>query len=71
MPEEKDESLQTALFIPCGSGDAALTVGINESRFVMRAVPLWGESQVSNDFPKIVDKAPDDRGWNHDKPVVG
>ena len=36
----------------------------------MRAGPLWGESQVSNDFPKIVDKAPDDRGWNHDKPVV-
>ena len=31
-------------------------------------VGLWGESQVSNDFPKIVDKAPDDWGWNHDKP---
>ena len=26
-------------------------------------VGLWGESQVSNDFPKIVDKIPDDRGW--------
>ena len=24
-------------------------------------VGLWGESQVSNDFPKIVDKIPDDR----------
>ena len=23
---------------------------------------LWGESQVSNDFPKIVDKIPDDLG---------
>ena len=39
---EKDESLQTALFIPCGSGDAALTVGINESRFVMRAWAFVG-----------------------------
>ena len=29
---------------------------------------LWGESQVSNDFPKIVDKIPDDRGWNRGKP---
>ena len=25
-------------------------------------VGLRGESQVSNDFPKIVDKIPDDRG---------
>ena len=39
---EKDESLQTALFIPCGSGDAAQTVGINESRFVMRAWDFVG-----------------------------
>ena len=31
-------------------------------------VGLWGESQVSNDFPKIVDKIPDDRGWNRGKP---
>ena len=31
---------------------------------------LWGESQVSNDFPKIVDKIPDDRGWNRGKPGV-
>ena len=23
---------------------------------------MWGESQVSNDFPKIVDKIPDDLG---------
>ena len=30
-------------------------------------VGLWGESQVSNDFPKIVDKIPDDRGWNRGK----
>jgi hypothetical protein len=43
------------LIIKCTEGD------FNVSRFVMRAVPLWGESQVSNDFPKIVDKAPDDR----------
>ena len=27
-----------------------------------RGVGLWGESQVSNDFPKIVDKIPDERG---------
>ena len=33
-------------------------------------VGLWGESQVSNDFPKIVDKIPDDRGWNRGKPGV-
>ena len=31
---------------------------------------LCGESQVSNDFPKIVDKIPDDRGWNRGKPGV-
>ena len=31
---------------------------------------LWGESQVSNEFPKIVDKIPDDRGWNRGKPGV-
>ena len=31
-------------------------------------VGLWGESQVSNDFLKIVDKIPDDRGWNRGKP---
>ena len=29
---------------------------------------LRGESQVSNDFPKIVDKIPDDRGWNRGIP---
>ena len=29
---------------------------------------MRGESQVSNDFPKIVDKIPDDRGWNRGKP---
>ena len=39
---EKDESLQTALFIPCGSGDAAQMVEINESRFVMRAWAFVG-----------------------------
>ena len=33
-------------------------------------VGLRGESQVSNDFPKIVDKIPDDRGWNRGKPGV-
>ena len=33
-------------------------------------VGLWGESQLSNDFPKIVDKIPDDRGWNRGKPGV-
>ena len=31
-------------------------------------VGLRGESQVSNDFPKIVDKIPDDRGRNRGKP---
>ena len=31
---------------------------------------MWGESQVSNDFPKIVDKIPDDREWNRGKPGV-
>ena len=31
-------------------------------------VGLWGESQVSDDFLKIDDKTPDDRGRNHDKP---
>ena len=33
-------------------------------------VGLRGESQVSNDFPKIVDKIPDDRRWNRGKPGV-
>ena len=50
------------LIIKCTEGE------INVSRFVMRECAFVGKSQVSNDFPKIVDKAPDDRGWNHDKP---
>ena len=29
---------------------------------------LWGESQVSNDFLKIVDKIPDERRLNRGKP---
>ena len=37
---------------------------------VGEGVGLWGESQISNDFPKIVDKIPDDRGWNRGKPGV-
>ena len=45
-----------------------MTVGINESRFATRAWALWGESQVSNDFPKIVDKIPDERRLNRGKP---
>ena len=44
--------------------------GFNVRRFATRAWALWGESQVSNDFPKIVDKIPDDRGWNRGKPGV-
>ena len=40
----------------------------NEIRFATRAWALRGESQVSNDFSKIVDKIPDDRGWNRGKP---
>ena len=36
--------------------------GFNVRRFATRAWALRGESQVSNDFPKIVDKIPDDRG---------
>ena len=36
--------------------------GFNEIRFATRAWALRGESQVSNDFPKIVDKIPDDLG---------
>ena len=31
---------------------------------------LWGESQVSNEFPKIVDKIPDERRLNRGKPGV-
>ena len=45
--------------------------GFNVRRFATRAWALWGESQVSNDFPKIVDKIPDDRGRNRGKPGVG
>ena len=33
-------------------------------------VGLRGESQVSTEFPKIVDKIPADRGWNRGKPGV-
>ena len=29
---------------------------------------MWGERQVSDDFLKIDDKTPDDRGRNHYKP---
>ena len=29
---------------------------------------MWGESQVSNDFPKIVDMIPDERRLNRGKP---
>ena len=45
--------------------------GFNVRRFATRAWALRGESQVSNDFPKIVDKIPDDWGWNRGKPGVG
>ena len=45
--------------------------GFNVRRFATRAWALWGESQVSNDFPKIVDKIPDDRGRNRGKPGAG
>ena len=41
---------------------------INGIRFATRALALWGESQVSNDFPKIGDKIPDDRSRNRGKP---
>ena len=44
--------------------------GFNVRRFATRAWACGGESQVSNDFPKIVDKIPDDRGWNRGKPGV-
>ena len=67
---ESAQSLQTALFIPCGSGDAALTVRINESRFVMRAWAFVGRESGVRRFSQNDDKTPDDRGRNHDKPVV-
>ena len=45
--------------------------GLNQREEVCdEGVGLWGESQVSNDFPKIVDKIPDDRGCNRGKPGV-
>ena len=45
--------------------------GFNVRRFATRALACGGgESQVSNDFPKIVDKIPDDRGRNRGKPGV-
>ena len=42
--------------------------GFYEIRFATRAWALRGESQVSNDFPKIVDKIPDERRLNRGKP---
>ena len=50
------------------AGHRGITVGINEIRFATRAWALRGESQVSNDFPKIVDKIPDERRLNRGKP---
>ena len=45
---------------------------INESRFATRA---WACGErvryLINDFPKIVDKIPDDRGRNRGKPGAG
>ena len=44
--------------------------GFNVRRFATRA---WACGErvryLINDFPKIVDKIPDDRGWNRGKPV--
>ena len=46
-----------------------IRVGINVRRFATRA---WACGErvryLINDFPKIVDKIPDDRGWNRGKP---
>ena len=43
--------------------------GWNQREWVCdEGVGLWGESQVSNDFPKIVDKIPDERRLNRGKP---
>ena len=45
--------------------------GRNQREWICdEGVGLCGESQVSNDFLKIVDKIPDDRGWNRGKPGV-
>ena len=53
------------------AGHRGMTVGINESRFATsQCVGFVGESQVSNDFLKIVDKTPDDRRWARGKPGV-
>ena len=86
MPEEKDESLQTAIpLIRAAASNrrssswqtrfdkrtsaAVCDKGRNQREEVCdEGVGLWGESQVSNDFPKIVDKIPDERRLNRGKP---
>ena len=48
-----------------------IRVGINERRFATRALACGERVRyLINDFPKIVDKIPDDRGWNRGKPGV-
>ena len=48
---------------------SVMRVGINESRFATRA---WACGErvryLINDFPKIVDKIPDERRLNRGKP---
>ncbi len=46
--------------------------GFNVRRFATRALACGERVRyLINDFSKIVDKIPDDRGWNRDKPGVG
>ena len=51
------------------AGHRGMTVGVNESRFATRA---WACGErvryLINDFPKIVDKIPDERRLNRGKP---
>ena len=67
-------SSMTVAFVERHRGQVPLNFdegGFNVRRFATRA---WACGErvryLINDFPKIVDKIPDDRGWNRGKPGV-
>ena len=68
--EGDEEDVGGALGCADGVGEAYAFFEGDVFGFRDEGVGLWGESQISNDFPKIVDKIPDDRGWNRGKPGV-
>ena len=67
-------SSMTVAFVERRRGQVPLNFdegGFNVRRFATRAWACGERVRYPTIFPKIVDKIPDDRGWNRGKPGVG